>query len=384
MRTAEFLASYQAVPPPPLTLANSQKTWSSSLANVTKRLNARFAAGMAQMGNRGTVELRTGAGGDGGSDDDIASTRIAVRVAFRVGEELQPLSSGKQSGGERAVSTMLFLLAMQADTPLPFRILDEINQGMDVKNERLIMENLVRSIAEAGSQAEAAVAADSAAARRRRDDEEDEGGGEDEDEEAYGGGGSVARRSMPAGAGAASSSSSSSSSFTRGRQLFIISPKLIPDLRHHSSMRTAVVFNGPAAGASLEDSRAVGDHFTHVDFAAIARDLRYDPASKVLAGLRDSSSKQQPPLKLQPQASKPAGGGAAATTVPRKRPRTTVDDDDDDEDNNGGGAAADDGFQEGAAAAAATAQRMGGGKRARAARAAAARDKDDDDGFDDE
>ena len=121
----------------------AQASWSDSLKGVTQRLNARFAAGMAQMGNRGSVELHTGSGGD---DDDIAATRITVRVAFRAGQELQPLSSGAQSGGERAVSTMLFLLAMQADTPLPFRILDEINQGMEVNNERLIMENLVRSI----------------------------------------------------------------------------------------------------------------------------------------------------------------------------------------------------------------------------------------------
>ena len=33
-----------------------------------------------------------------------------------------------QSGGERAVTTMLYLLAMQAVSPCPFRVVDEMNQ----------------------------------------------------------------------------------------------------------------------------------------------------------------------------------------------------------------------------------------------------------------
>ena len=54
--------------------------------------------------------------------------QIVVKVAFREKEELTQLAPAKQSGGEKAVSTMLFLLAMQDVTPLPFRVVDEINQ----------------------------------------------------------------------------------------------------------------------------------------------------------------------------------------------------------------------------------------------------------------
>ena len=49
-------------------------------------------------------------------------------VKFRDTESLQLLTSTRQSGGERSVSTMLYLLALQDLTNCPFRAVDEINQ----------------------------------------------------------------------------------------------------------------------------------------------------------------------------------------------------------------------------------------------------------------
>lgn len=48
-----------------------------------------------------------------------------------------------QSGGERAVATAAYMLSLQELTPVPFRCVDEINQGMDPNNERRIFELLV-------------------------------------------------------------------------------------------------------------------------------------------------------------------------------------------------------------------------------------------------
>ena len=54
-------------------------------------------------------------------------------MKFRPNEELQVLSTCRQSGGERSVSTMLYLMALQDITSCPFRAVDEINQvGMDL------------------------------------------------------------------------------------------------------------------------------------------------------------------------------------------------------------------------------------------------------------
>lgn len=48
-----------------------------------------------------------------------------------------------QSGGERAVAIAVYTLSLQHITNVPFRCVDEINQGMDPKNERKIFQMLV-------------------------------------------------------------------------------------------------------------------------------------------------------------------------------------------------------------------------------------------------
>jgi structural maintenance of chromosomes protein 5 len=56
---------------------------------------------------------------------------------------LSILDSHRQSGGERAVSTVFYLMALQSLAKSPFRVVDEINQGMDPRNERLVHERMV-------------------------------------------------------------------------------------------------------------------------------------------------------------------------------------------------------------------------------------------------
>ena len=58
---------------------------------------------------------------------------------------VQELTAHHQSGGERSVATALFMLALQELTTVPFRCVDEINQGMDARNERRVFELLVRT-----------------------------------------------------------------------------------------------------------------------------------------------------------------------------------------------------------------------------------------------
>lgn len=58
-------------------------------------------------------------------------------------EQLSLLDSHRQSGGERAVSTIFYLMALQSLARAPFRVVDEINQGMDPRNERLVHSRMV-------------------------------------------------------------------------------------------------------------------------------------------------------------------------------------------------------------------------------------------------
>jgi chromosome segregation ATPase len=60
--------------------------------------------------------------------DDFKNYGIKIRVKYRSAEPLLDLSANHHSGGERAVATALYMLAMQELTQVPFRCVDEINQ----------------------------------------------------------------------------------------------------------------------------------------------------------------------------------------------------------------------------------------------------------------
>ena len=70
---------------------------------------------------------------------------IQIRVKFRAKSDLQVLSAQVHSGGERSVSTIMYLMAMQDLMVSPFRCVDEINQGLDERNERLVFSRIVNN-----------------------------------------------------------------------------------------------------------------------------------------------------------------------------------------------------------------------------------------------
>ncbi|ADM12689.1 chromosome segregation ATPase [Encephalitozoon intestinalis ATCC 50506] len=74
---------------------------------------------------------------------DACKWRLNIMVKFRESDDFEVLNSHRQSGGERSVSIILFLLAIQNYRPSPFRLVDEINQGMDKENEKLVHDILV-------------------------------------------------------------------------------------------------------------------------------------------------------------------------------------------------------------------------------------------------
>ena len=53
---------------------------------------------------------------------------MQIRVKFRAEDDLHVLDAHRQSGGERSVSTMMYLMALQDISSCPFRVVDEINQ----------------------------------------------------------------------------------------------------------------------------------------------------------------------------------------------------------------------------------------------------------------
>jgi len=133
-------------------LDQERQPWEAALENSVHKVNALFGAYMQELGCAGEVKLAKGdegAGRRGGNNtnDDRAGNfekwGIQIMVRFREGSKLQVLSAQVQSGGERSVSTIMYLMALQEMMVSPFRCVDEINQGLDERNERLVFKRIV-------------------------------------------------------------------------------------------------------------------------------------------------------------------------------------------------------------------------------------------------
>ncbi|PVU98561.1 hypothetical protein BB560_005646 [Smittium megazygosporum] len=130
-------------------------------------------------------------------DEGFHDWGIEIWVSFRSGEPTVLLTEHRQSGGERAVSTALYLQAIQEAAVkfggrenargVSFRVVDEVNQGMDARNERLIHSHIVKTACKQGSP-----------------------------------------------------------------QYFLITPKLLPKLDYHDNMKIHCIFNGEWQPPSLK------------------------------------------------------------------------------------------------------------------------------------
>eukprot|EP01104_Vermistella_antarctica_P014389 TRINITY_DN4517_c1_g1_i1.p1 TRINITY_DN4517_c1_g1~~TRINITY_DN4517_c1_g1_i1.p1 ORF type:complete len:1137 (+),score=335.80 TRINITY_DN4517_c1_g1_i1:43-3411(+) len=111
--------------------------WYPLVKGMIDEINSAFSGHFREMGLEGKVLLR--------EHEDYDKYGVEIMVSFRQKDELQVLDSHKQSGGERSVSTMLYLISLQDITECPFRLVDEINQGMDPRNERMVFDIIVES-----------------------------------------------------------------------------------------------------------------------------------------------------------------------------------------------------------------------------------------------
>lgn len=105
--------------------------WLPQIVDMIDKINSNFAKFFATLNCVGEVRLCQ-------KDDDFDKWEIEILVQFRDDEKLQRLTAQRQSGGEKSVSTILYLLALQELSNSPFRVVDEINQGMDASNERKV------------------------------------------------------------------------------------------------------------------------------------------------------------------------------------------------------------------------------------------------------
>merc|ERR1719342_1320262 len=88
--------------------AKLRRKWISGVENLVEKINDSFGSMMADLGYAGQVTLSQGK-----REIDFSSYGIKIQVRFRVGHELQDLSKGTQSGGEKSVTTAVYMMALQ-------------------------------------------------------------------------------------------------------------------------------------------------------------------------------------------------------------------------------------------------------------------------------
>ncbi|KAI8871311.1 P-loop containing nucleoside triphosphate hydrolase protein [Ramicandelaber brevisporus] len=118
-------------------MTDIRNRWEPRLEGLVKSISRFYSELFKGVGCAGEVAIE--------KHDDFDKWGINILVKFRDNERLQKLTAQRQSGGERSVSTIVYLTALQRlRSNTPFRIVDEINQGMDERNERLIHAQLVK------------------------------------------------------------------------------------------------------------------------------------------------------------------------------------------------------------------------------------------------
>lgn len=130
-----------------LELKNLKEPYLAALTNIVHKVNTLFEVYMQELGCAGQVALHKGpnSSSEGEQRDNFKEWGIQIKVLFRSESTLQVLSARVHSGGERSVSTIMYLMAMQELMVSPFRCVDEINQGLDERNERLVFRRIVEN-----------------------------------------------------------------------------------------------------------------------------------------------------------------------------------------------------------------------------------------------
>ncbi|MCJ7770675.1 hypothetical protein MUP37_03755, partial [Candidatus Bathyarchaeota archaeon] len=116
-----------------------RRKWRESLESLLGRVSQTYGDFLAKIEATGRVRLV--------NTDDMEEVGLELLVGFR-GAEPQVLDAFTQSGGERSVATMLFLIALQQYLRSPFRAVDEFDVHMDPRNREVISEMLLDIMSE--------------------------------------------------------------------------------------------------------------------------------------------------------------------------------------------------------------------------------------------
>ncbi|EJD01702.1 P-loop containing nucleoside triphosphate hydrolase protein [Fomitiporia mediterranea MF3/22] len=117
-------------------LQKTRGKWLPALQELVNNINEKFSAAFDRVNCAGEIRIAE-------HPDDYTQWAIDILVKFRNSENLQLLTGQRQSGGERALTTIMYLMSLTELARAPFSLVDEINQGMDAQYERAVHNSLV-------------------------------------------------------------------------------------------------------------------------------------------------------------------------------------------------------------------------------------------------
>jgi len=124
-------------------IKNARDNWEPALEKLVASIGKKFSAAFDRIGCAGEIRISR--------HEDFDKWAIDILVKFRENERLQLLTAQRQSGGERSLTTILYLMSLTEEARSPFSLVDEINQGMDMKAERAVHDSMVEVTCKADS-----------------------------------------------------------------------------------------------------------------------------------------------------------------------------------------------------------------------------------------
>lgn len=122
-------------------LQERRKLWKETLTSLVDEVNPRYQKILSGVSAAGLIRLI--------NLDDVNDAGLELLVGFR-GSSSVLLDAYTQSGGERSVSIMAFLMSLQDRIISPFRAVDEFDVHMDPKNREAMMEMLFGQMGKQG------------------------------------------------------------------------------------------------------------------------------------------------------------------------------------------------------------------------------------------
>ncbi|KAF9226823.1 P-loop containing nucleoside triphosphate hydrolase protein [Gyrodon lividus] len=116
-------------------IKNARDNWQPALESLVESIGKKFSAAFDRIGCAGEIRISP--------HDDYDKWAIDILVKFRDKEKLQLLTGQRQSGGERSLTTILYLMSLTEEARTPFSLVDEINQGMDQRAERAVHNSMI-------------------------------------------------------------------------------------------------------------------------------------------------------------------------------------------------------------------------------------------------